>query len=108
MFGSKVAYSLVYTLHRMPEPKIENISRRLSSVNAESEMMLQMLRRELLLALESKDPIVFQIKLNWILENSREYVDLVLRSGLDSEGKTALHIAVETRFIEAVSWGFWH
>ncbi|VDL11723.1 unnamed protein product [Hymenolepis diminuta] len=88
----------------MPEPRIENVSRRLSSVNAESAMLLQMLRRELLLALESKDPIVFQIKLNWILENSREHVDLVLRSGLDSEGKTALHIAVETRFIEAVKF----
>ncbi|VDO03808.1 unnamed protein product [Rodentolepis nana] len=90
----------------MPEPRTRNASRRLSSMNAETEMMLQMLRRELLLALESKDPTVFKMKLNWILEDTREYADLVLRSGFDSEGKTALHIAVEIQFTEAVSWAF--
>lgn len=87
----------------MPDSGVKKATRRLSSVNTESEMILQVLRRELLLALESKNAAVFQMKLNWILENSGEYVDLVIRSGLDSEGKTALHIAVELRFLEAVS-----
>ncbi|KAM7538965.1 hypothetical protein Aperf_G00000058650 [Anoplocephala perfoliata] len=72
------------------------------SSNSELETMLQMLRRGLLLALESMDATVFKMKINWILENCGDYADLVFMSGLDSDGKTALHIAVENRFEEAV------
>ncbi|KAL5103723.1 Caspase-6 [Taenia crassiceps] len=48
------------------------------------------------------DGAVFRMKLQWILENAGEFVDLVLMSGLDLEAKTALHIAVENHFEEAV------
>ena len=74
-----------------------------SSSAAETEMLLQMLRRELLLALESMNRAVFKTKFDWIVETAGEFVDLVLMSGLDSDGKTALHIAVENRFLDAVS-----
>ncbi|EUB56498.1 Reticulocyte-binding protein 2 a [Echinococcus granulosus] len=49
------------------------------------------------------DGAVFRMKLQWILENAGEFVDLVFMSGLDFEGKTALHIAVANRFEEAVN-----
>lgn len=95
----------------MPETKTRSSGQLSStrssvSLSGESEMMLQVLRRELLLALESMDAAVFKIKINWILENSGEYADLVFMSGLDSDSKTALHIAVENRFEEAVSSNF--
>lgn len=92
----------------MPQTTLRNIKRLPSSTStstsaADAGILLQLLRRELLLALESADGAVFKMKLQWILENAGEFVDLVLMSGLDLEGKTALHIAVEKRFEEAVS-----
>ncbi|KAH9278879.1 Caspase-8 [Echinococcus granulosus] len=91
----------------MPQTTSKNINRLPSSSSTstsatDTEMLLQLLRRELLLALESMDGAVFRMKLQWILENAGEFVDLVFMSGLDFEGKTALHIAVANRFEEAV------
>ncbi|KAL5963490.1 Caspase-8 [Taenia solium] len=91
----------------MPQTTLRNIKRLPSSSSTSTSatdagILLQLFRRELLLALESMDGAVFKMKLQWILENAGEFVDLVLMSGLDLEGKTALHIAVENRFEEAV------
>lgn len=74
-----------------------------AALSNDTEAMLRMLRRGLLLSLESMDPGVFEMKLNFILDSAGECADLVLMSALDLEGRTALHIAVETEFIEAVS-----
>ncbi len=97
------AFACSILLHTtMPNLQVKDASGK-PLLSTDMEALLRMLRRGLLLSLESMDSGVFEMKLNSILDSAGEYADLVLMSGLDLEGRTALHIAVETRFEDAVS-----
>nr|VZI32604.1 unnamed protein product [Spirometra erinaceieuropaei] len=70
------------------------------SNSVETEATLSLMRRGLVQSLESLDVELFQRKLEALLEG--DFADMVLQSGLGLEGKTALHLAVECRFQEAL------
>ncbi|BHF81359.1 hypothetical protein SprV_0702448900 [Sparganum proliferum] len=70
------------------------------SNSVETEATLSLMRRGLVQSLESLDVELFQRKLEALLES--DFADMVLQSGLGLEGKTALHLAVECRFQEAL------
>lgn len=71
------------------------------SQSADLEAALSIHRRSLVQTLQSLNVDLFKAELDDLL--AYEYADVVMMSGLDHEGRTILHLAVEAKFEEAVS-----